>query len=68
MRHHCHEAAVAAGAILAPACTARRQARSGHRPASDLSFDYRLDHFRPARIRPENQVTQSVLMRYSFGS
>ena len=38
------------------------------RLTSDLSLDYKLDLLRLPQIRPENQVTQSVLVRYSFGS
>ena len=38
------------------------------RLTSDLSIDYRLDLLRLPQVRPENQVTQSVLIRYSFGS
>ncbi len=38
------------------------------RLTSDVSIDYKLDVLRLPQIRPENQVTQSVLLRYSFGS
>ena len=38
------------------------------RLTSDLSLDYKLDILRLPQIRPENQVTQSVLVRYTFGS
>ena len=38
------------------------------RLTSDLSLDYKLDLLRVPQIRPENQVTQSVLVRYSFGT
>lgn len=38
------------------------------RLTSDLSLDYKLDLLRLPQIRPENQVTQSVLVRYSFGT
>lgn len=38
------------------------------RLTSDLSIEYKLDLLRLPQIRPENQVTQSVLIRYAFGS
>ncbi|MCY4635431.1 MAG: hypothetical protein OXG04_13160, partial [Acidobacteria bacterium] len=33
-----------------------------------LSMDYIVDLLRLPRVRAENQITQSVLLRYSFGS
>ena len=34
----------------------------------DLSLDYNIDLLRLPQVRDENQVTQAVLFRYSFGS
>ncbi len=39
-----------------------------YRLTSDLSLDYKLDILRLPQVRPESQVTQSVLIRYSFGT
>ena len=38
------------------------------RLTNDLSVDYNVDLLRLPQVRPENQVTQTVLIRYSFGS
>lgn len=39
-----------------------------YRLTSDLSLDYKLDILRLPQVRPESQVTQSVRIRYSFGT
>ncbi len=42
--------------------------RLSWRRTNDLSVDYDVDILRLPRVRPENQVTGTVVTRYSFGS
>lgn len=40
----------------------------GWRLTGGLSIDYKADLLRLPQVRPESQLTQTVLLRYSFGS